>query len=93
MTLSDDCDDVSNGRRGDSLDSTTDDVFAGNTVLFSHMRSLKCCTILRLCAGLSGTTSSSLQTQHQAQLPPVTDRMHNTSRHLEILTFPTRRTS
>jgi len=67
MTLSDDCDDAGSGCRGDNLDRMTDeDIFVGDTVVLSHVTSLKCCTRQRLCAELSGTTSSSLHTRHQA---------------------------
>jgi len=41
-TLSDDCDDVSRGRRGDIVGkSTDDDVIVGNAVPFSQLRSRK----------------------------------------------------
>jgi len=61
-TLSDDWDDVNSGRRGDKLDtSTDDDDIVGNAVAsFSRMRSLKYCEMHRLCTGLNGTTSNSL---------------------------------
>jgi len=44
-TLSDDCDDINNGRGGDNVDSSTDALVVGNAVSFSHMRSLKYCKI------------------------------------------------